>query len=71
MNGGFLFILFYNFSVSEDSLLVIVIMQFLNLAVTIQCSRVIAKRSASIITIVKGFDHQAASRMLALRISIA
>ena len=35
----FFFVLY--FSVSEGSLLVIVIMQFLNLAVKIQCSRVI------------------------------
>lgn len=67
MNGRFLFIIFYNFSVSEDSLLVIVIMQFLNLAVTIQCSRVIAKHSASIFTIVKGFDPKAGEKNASLK----
>ena len=54
---SFFFVLY--FSVSGGSLLVIVIMQFLNLAVKIQCSRVIAKRSASIFAIVKRFDHKA------------
>ena len=37
----------------------IVIMQFLNLAVKIQCFRVIARHSASIFAIVKRFDHKA------------
>ena len=58
MADFFFFFVLY-FSVPGGSLLVIVIMQFLNLAVKIQCSRVIANSSASIFAIVKRFDHNA------------